>query len=61
MFVPIVRTINSDISRLYSFTQLAIRSPAKLLRVGEGGPEEFRVGQTVACAGNQYVFHAEYN
>ena len=53
-------TYNKVMNRLDSFTPLGYSLAGEVVEVGEGA-EEFRVGQIVACAGNQYAFHAEYN
>jgi predicted dehydrogenase/threonine dehydrogenase-like Zn-dependent dehydrogenase len=47
-------------SRLDSYTPLGYSLCGVVLEVGQGA-EEFRVGQLVAAAGNEYALHAEYN
>ena len=46
--------------RLDSFTPLGYSLCGEVVEVGAGA-EEFSVGQRVACAGNLYALHAEYN
>ena len=47
-------------NRLDSYTPLGYSLCGVVIEVGEGG-EEFKVGQLVAAAGNEYALHAEYN
>lgn len=47
-------------ARLDSYTPLGYSLVGEVVEVGEG-VDEFRVGQWVACGGNQYAFHAEFN
>ena len=47
-------------AQLDSFTPLGYSLVGEVIEVGEGA-DEFRVGQWVACAGNQFAFHAEVN
>jgi predicted dehydrogenase/threonine dehydrogenase-like Zn-dependent dehydrogenase len=46
--------------RLDSYTPLGYSLCGEVVEVG-AGVEEFSVGQLVACAGNLYALHAEYN
>jgi predicted dehydrogenase/threonine dehydrogenase-like Zn-dependent dehydrogenase len=46
--------------RLDSYTPLGYSLCGEVVEVGAGA-EEFSVGQLVACAGNLYALHAEYN
>src|SRR5690348_15898506 len=45
-------------NRLDSYTPLGYSSAGVVVAVGQGA-EEFHVGQLVACAGNEFAFHAE--
>jgi predicted dehydrogenase/threonine dehydrogenase-like Zn-dependent dehydrogenase len=56
----LLATYQKVMNRLDSYTPLGYSLAGVVVEVGEGA-EEFRVGQTVACAGNQYALHAEYN
>ena len=47
-------------NRLDSFSPLGYSLTGVVVEVG-AGVDSFRVGQPVACAGNQFAFHAEYN
>jgi len=47
-------------NRLDSYTPLGYSLCGVVIEVGQGA-EEFRVGQLVAAAGNEYALHAEYN
>lgn len=47
-------------NRLDSYTPLGYSLAGVVVEVGAGA-EEFSVGQVVACAGNEFAFHAEYN
>ena len=47
-------------SRLDSYTPLGYSLCGVVVEVGQGA-EEFKVGQLVAAAGNEYALHAEYN
>jgi predicted dehydrogenase/threonine dehydrogenase-like Zn-dependent dehydrogenase len=53
-------TYKKVMSRLDSYTPLGYSLCGVVTEVG-GGAEEFRVGQLVAAAGNEYALHAEYN
>lgn len=53
-------TYQKVMNRLDSYTPLGYSLSGIVVEVGEGA-EEFQVGQPVACAGNQFAFHAEYN
>jgi predicted dehydrogenase/threonine dehydrogenase-like Zn-dependent dehydrogenase len=53
-------TYQKVMNRLDAYTPLGYSLSGVVAEVGEGA-EEFRVGQHVACAGNQYALHAEYN
>ena len=46
--------------RLDAYTPLGYSLCGEVVEVGAGA-EEFSVGQRVACAGNSYALHAEYN
>ena len=53
-------TYKKVMSRLDSYTPLGYSLCGVVTEVGHGA-EEFRVGQLVAAAGNEYALHAEYN
>lgn len=53
-------TYQKVMNRLDSYTPLGYSLSGIVVEVGDGA-EEFQVGQPVACAGNQFAFHAEYN
>jgi predicted dehydrogenase/threonine dehydrogenase-like Zn-dependent dehydrogenase len=55
-----VATYKKVMSRLDSYTPLGYSLCGEVVEVGRGA-EEFRVGQLVAAAGNEYALHAEYN
>jgi len=55
-----VETYKKVMSRLDSYTPLGYSLCGVVTEVGRGA-EEFRVGQLVAAAGNEYALHAEYN
>ena len=55
-----VATYKKVISKLDSYTPLGYSLSGVVIEVGRGA-EEFRVGQVVAAAGNQYALHSEYN
>jgi len=55
-----VATYKKVMSRLDSYTPLGYSLCGVVVEVGQGA-EEFRVGQIVAAAGNEYALHAEYN
>src|SRR5579859_5352294 len=55
-----VETYKKVMSRLDSYTPLGYSLCGVVIEVGRGA-EEFRVGQLVAAAGNEYALHAEYN
>ena len=55
-----VATYKKVMSRLDSYTPLGYSLCGVVIEVGAGA-EEFRVGQLVAAAGNEYALHAEYN
>jgi predicted dehydrogenase/threonine dehydrogenase-like Zn-dependent dehydrogenase len=48
------------VNRLDSYTPLGYSLAGVVMDVGEGA-EELSVGQVVACAGNEFALHAEYN
>jgi predicted dehydrogenase/threonine dehydrogenase-like Zn-dependent dehydrogenase len=53
-------TYAKAMNRLDSFTPLGYSLAGVVVEVGRGA-EEFRIGQVVACAGNEYALHAEVN
>jgi predicted dehydrogenase len=53
-------TYKKAMSKLDSYTPLGYSLCGVVTEVGQGA-EEFRVGQLVACAGNEQALHAEYN
>ncbi len=53
-------TYKKVMNRLDSYTPLGYSLSGIVVEVGEG-VDEFQIGQAVACAGNQFAFHAEYN
>jgi predicted dehydrogenase/threonine dehydrogenase-like Zn-dependent dehydrogenase len=55
-----VATYKKVMSRLDSYTPLGYSLAGVVVAVGSGA-EEFKVGQRVACGGNQFALHAEYN
>ena len=55
-----VTTYKKVMNRLDSYTPLGYSLCGVVIEVGRGA-EEFRVGQLVAAAGNEYALHAEYN
>jgi predicted dehydrogenase/threonine dehydrogenase-like Zn-dependent dehydrogenase len=55
-----VATYKKVMNRLDSYTPLGYSLCGVVTEVGRGA-EEFRVGQPVAAAGNEYALHAEYN
>ena len=55
-----VSTYKKVMNRLDSYTPLGYSLCGMVVEVGHGA-EEFRVGQMVAAAGNEYALHAEYN
>ena len=55
-----VTTYKKVMNRLDSYTPLGYSLCGVVTEVGRGA-EEFRVGQLVAAAGNEYALHAEYN
>jgi predicted dehydrogenase/threonine dehydrogenase-like Zn-dependent dehydrogenase len=55
-----VETYKKVMTRLDSYTPLGYSLCGVVTEVGNGA-EEFRVGQLVAAAGNEYALHAEYN
>jgi predicted dehydrogenase/threonine dehydrogenase-like Zn-dependent dehydrogenase len=55
-----VATYKKVMNRLDSYTPLGYSLCGVVVEVGVGA-EEFRVGQLVAAAGNEYALHAEYN
>lgn len=56
----LLATYRKVINKLDSYTPLGYSLAGVVVEVGEGA-EEFRPGQIVACGGNQYALHAEYN
>ena len=55
-----VATYKKVMNRLDSYTPLGYSLCGVVVEVGKGA-EEFKVGQLVAAAGNEYALHAEYN
>jgi threonine dehydrogenase-like Zn-dependent dehydrogenase len=55
-----VATYQKVMNRLDSYTPLGYSLAGAVVAVGAGA-EEFKVGQRVACGGNQFALHAEYN
>jgi predicted dehydrogenase/threonine dehydrogenase-like Zn-dependent dehydrogenase len=55
-----VATYKKVMTRLDSYTPLGYSLCGVVTELGRGA-EEFRVGQLVAAAGNEYALHAEYN
>src|SRR5262252_8935175 len=55
-----VATYKKVMNRLDSYTPLGYSLCGTVVEVGRGA-EEFRAGQRVAAAGNEYALHAEYN
>jgi predicted dehydrogenase/threonine dehydrogenase-like Zn-dependent dehydrogenase len=53
-------TYQKVMNRLDSYTPIGYSLAGTVVEIGEG-VTDFRVGQAVACAGNQYALHAEYN
>lgn len=53
-------TYRKAMNQLDSYTPLGYSLSGVVVEVGEGA-EEFRTGQLVACAGNEYALHAELN
>jgi predicted dehydrogenase/threonine dehydrogenase-like Zn-dependent dehydrogenase len=53
-------TYKKVMNRLDSYTPLGYSLCGVVIEVGPGA-EEFKVGQLVAAAGNEYALHAEYN
>ena len=53
-----VATYKKVMNRLDSYTPLGYSLAGVVVAVGAGA-EEFKVGQRVACAGNQFALHAE--
>jgi predicted dehydrogenase/threonine dehydrogenase-like Zn-dependent dehydrogenase len=53
-------TYKKVMNRLDSYTPLGYSLCGVVVEVGQGA-EEFKVGQLVAGAGNEYALHAEYN
>ncbi len=56
----VVTTYKKVMNQLDSYTPLGYSLCGVVMEVGRGA-EEFRVGQLVAAAGNEYALHAEYN
>src|SRR5215469_5355127 len=53
-------TYKKVMNKLDSYTPLGYSLCGVVIEVGAGA-EEFKVGQLVACAGNEQALHAEYN
>ena len=56
----VVTTYKKVMNKLDSYTPLGYSLCGVVTEVGRGA-EEFKVGQLVACAGNEQALHAEYN
>ncbi|HXT92907.1 MAG TPA: bi-domain-containing oxidoreductase [Trebonia sp.] len=56
----LVTTYKKVVNKLDSYTPLGYSLCGVVTEVGKGA-EEFKVGQLVACAGNEQALHAEYN
>jgi predicted dehydrogenase/threonine dehydrogenase-like Zn-dependent dehydrogenase len=56
----VVNTYKKVMNKLDSYTPLGYSLCGVVTQVGKGA-EEFKVGQVVACAGNEQALHAEYN
>jgi predicted dehydrogenase/threonine dehydrogenase-like Zn-dependent dehydrogenase len=56
----VVSTYKKVMNKLDSYTPLGYSLCGVVTEVGKGA-EEFKVGQLVACAGNEQALHAEYN
>jgi predicted dehydrogenase/threonine dehydrogenase-like Zn-dependent dehydrogenase len=56
----LVSTYKKVMNKLDSYTPLGYSLCGVVTQVGAGA-EEFKVGQLVACAGNEQALHAEYN
>jgi predicted dehydrogenase/threonine dehydrogenase-like Zn-dependent dehydrogenase len=56
----LLATYHKVMNRLDSYTPLGYSLAGVIAEVG-AGTEGLRVGEAVACAGNQYALHAEYN
>jgi predicted dehydrogenase/threonine dehydrogenase-like Zn-dependent dehydrogenase len=56
----LVTTYKKVMNKLDSYTPLGYSLCGVVTEVGQGA-EEFKVGQLVACAGNEQALHAEYN
>jgi len=56
----LLNTYKKVMNRLDSYTPLGYSLCGIVVEVGRGA-EEFRVGQLVAAAGNEFALHAEYN
>jgi predicted dehydrogenase/threonine dehydrogenase-like Zn-dependent dehydrogenase len=56
----LVTTYKKVMNKLDSYTPLGYSLCGIVTEVGKGA-EEFKVGQLVACAGNEQALHAEYN
>jgi predicted dehydrogenase/threonine dehydrogenase-like Zn-dependent dehydrogenase len=56
----VVTTYQKVMNKLDSYTPLGYSLCGIVIGVGRGA-EEFKVGQLVACAGNEQALHAEYN
>jgi predicted dehydrogenase/threonine dehydrogenase-like Zn-dependent dehydrogenase len=55
-----VATYKKVMNRLDSYTPLGYSLSGAVVDVGDGA-DAFKIGQRVACGGNQFAFHAEYN
>jgi predicted dehydrogenase len=56
----LVTTYKKVMNKLDSYTPLGYSLCGVVTEVGQGA-EEFKVGQLIACAGNEHALHAEYN
>ena len=55
-----VATYKKVMNRLDSYTPLGYSLSGVVVDVGDGA-DAFKIGQRVACGGNQFALHAEYN
>jgi predicted dehydrogenase/threonine dehydrogenase-like Zn-dependent dehydrogenase len=55
-----INAYKKAVNRLDAYTPLGYSLAGVIVEVGRG-VEEFKVGQVVACAGNEFALHAEFN